>query len=989
VWAGPERHDAGVIHGPNRLQPFAYHELMPFLVKDILVVASAYDSFILEEEGRFSDRLLQQYLELDLAVTPNFEHVPSARAALRLLRQRHFDLVVTTPHIADSTPEKLGADVAARHPDLPVVLLTYDRADRHSQVAGAPPPGVERVFVWTGEPKLLLALVKSVEDRKNVDHDTRRGLVRVIVLVEDSPVFTSSYLPIIYSELLEQVRALLADRVNERERHYRMRARPKILLARTYEEGRELLRSYQRYLLGIICDVRFPRGGQRDDKAGIDFIRALRKKTPDLPVLLQSKEPAHAELARELSVHFADKNSPELLGQLREFMRANLGFGPFIFRTPEGEEVGRAAGIRKMVEVLPTVPANALHYHAERNHFSNWLMARSEFGLAMEVGPRRVSDFPSTEDLRAYLIAVFSEFVEHRQRGLVTDFGRQVGPLPRSFARLGSGSMGGKARGIAFVAHLLADHPLHERYPQLRIGVPRTTVLCTDVFERFCEQGDLRERAAALTTDDEVARLFLSQPLDDELMGDLEALLSEARYPLAVRSSSLLEDSEFHPLAGLYKTVLLANSPASDADRLEQLSRAIRLVYASTCFLCPRTYMEATSQRLEEERMAVIVERLVGRRRGDRFYPDFAGVAQSRNFYPLGALEPEDGIATVALGLGETVVSGGKALRFSPRHPGVLPQMSTTADALRNSQRHFYALDLGDPERAVDLDGAAGLVRLGLEEAEADGALAAVGATYSRDNDRVYDSVFRRGARLVNFAGVLKHGLFPLAPLLDELLAVGREGMGTAVEMEFAAVLAADGQPAEMAVLQLRPLMAQEGAGKVDVDEDDERPRLLAGPALGNGVVGDLRDVVYLHPARLDLAKSRELAQELGRINAKLARAHRPYLLMGPGRWGTADPWLGLPVAWAEVSAARVIVELVPKGSTVESSQGSHFFHNITSLRVGYFCISLDAEGQGADLDWLESLPAEQEVGPIRHVVLPAPLEARIDGRSGRGVVLR
>lgn len=978
-----------MISTPNRLHPFAYHELMPFLVKDILVVASAYDSFILEEEGQFSDRLLQQYLELDLAVTPQLEHVTGARAAFGQLRRRHYDLVVTTPHIADSTPERLGAEIAARYPDLPVVLLTYDRADAHSQGTGPPPAGIDRVFVWTGDPKLLLALVKSVEDRKNADHDTRRGLVRVIILVEDSPTFTSSYLPIIYSELLEQVRSLLADRVNERERHYRMRARPKILLARTFEEGQALFRRYQRSLLGIICDVRFPRRGKLDDKAGLDFIRAVRKKLPDLPVLLQSKEPAHAELARELAVEFADKNSPELLGEVREFMRDHLGFGAFVFRTPEGEEVARAAGIRKLVEVLPAVPDASLRYHAARNHFSNWLMARSEFALALEVAPRRVTDFASTAELRAYVIEVFSEFVEQRQRGLVTDFGRQTGSLPRSFTRIGSGSMGGKARGIAFVAHLLAGHPIHQRYPEVRIGVPRTTVVGTDLFERYCERGDLRERAAEAADDAEVARLFLAVPLDDELMSDLAALLAEARYPLAVRSSSLLEDSEFHPLAGLYKTILLPNSSPSDATRLEQLSRAIRLVYASTFYRGPRTYMEATSQRLEEERMAVIVERLVGRAHGDRFYPDFAGVAQSHNFYALGALTPEDGITTVALGLGETVVSGGKALRFSPRHPGVLPQMTTPKDALRSSQRHFFALDLGDSERIIERDESATLVRLGLDAAEADGTLAAVGATYSADNDRIYDSIFRRGARLVTFAGVLKHGVFPLAPLLDELLAAGEEGMGTAVEMEFAVVLGGDGRPAEMAVVQLRPLMAQEGEGEVDLAAHPGRPRLVAGPALGNGVVRDLADVVYLHPDRVDFARSRELAQELGRFNARLAREHRGYVLMGPGRWGTADPWLGLPVSWAEVSGARVIVELEPEGSAIEASQGSHFFHNITSLRVGYFCIRMGDAAQRVDLDWLESLPAVEEIGPIRHVVLPAPAEARIDGRTGRGVVLR
>jgi DNA-binding NarL/FixJ family response regulator len=973
---------------PRQLQPFAYHELMPYRVQDVLVVASAYDSYILEEEGRFSDRLLREYLELDLAVAPQLDHVTSARDALGQLRRRHYDLVVTTPHISGATPESLGAEISKRFPDLPVVLLTWDRADQRADAAGV--PGVQEVFVWTGDPKLLLAIVKSVEDTLNADHDTRKGLVRVIVLVEDSPAFASSYLPIIYSELLEQVRSLLADRLNERERHYRMRARPKILLARTYEEGLALFRRYRENLLGLICDVRFPRGGELDPDAGIDLIRTVREELPDLPVLLQSRGSGRAAQAEELGVAMADKNSPELLGELREFMRGSLGFGPFVFRNPEGEEVGRVAGIRQMVEVLPEVPGESLLYHAERNHFSNWLMARSEFGLAMEVGPRQASEFASPEEIRSYLIEVFRDFVEQRQRGQVTEFARRGGALPRDFTRIGTGSMGGKGRGIAFVAHMLAGHPIHDKHPGVKIGVPRTAVVCTDWFDRFLARDGLRERAIAAEEDAEIARLFLAQPLEDELMEDLEALLAEARYPLAVRSSSLLEDSEFHPLAGLYKTFLLPNAAPSDKVRLDQLARAVRLVWASTFFSGPRTYMAATSQRLEEERMAVIVERLVGRAHGDRFYPDFAGAAHSRNYYPLGALAPEDGIATVALGLGETVVGGGRALRFSPRHPGVLPQMSTPADALASSQRELWALDLGDPDSSVGLDEAATLVKVDLAAAERDGTLAPVGATYSPDDDRIYDSIYRPGVRIVNFAGVLKHGLFPLAPLLDELLTLGGEGMATPVELEFAALLERGEEQAEMAVVQLRPLTPHGGEVEVELDPSGQaRPRLLWGPALGNGVFRDVRDVVYLHPERCDFADSHRLAHEISRLNARLAREHRGYLLMGPGRWGTADPWLGIPVGWPEVSAARVIVELEVPGSSIESSQGSHFFHNITSLRIGYFCVDLDHPDQRVDFEWLETHPVAAEIGAIRHLVLDAPLEARIDGRCGRGVVLR
>ena len=590
------------------------------------------------------------------------------------------------------------------------------------------------------------------------------------------------------------------------------------------------------------------------------------------------------------------------------------------------------------------MPAESLLFHASRNHVSNWLMARGEFPLAIEVRPKKVSDFADTEELRVYLVEVFADFLEQRQRGQVTDFRGRPDPLRRDFLRLGRGSMGGKARSIAFMAALKAKHKVAERWretwPDVKVIVPRTAVICTDVFDRFCARGNLRERAMEAASDAEVAELFLAQPLDFELTADLASILHEVRYPLAVRSSSLLEDSEYQPLAGLYRTYLLPNCSPSDEVRLEQLSRAVRLVFASTFFRGPRTCMEATSLRIEEEKMAVIVQRLVGRRFGDRFYPHFAGVAQSHNYYPMGHMQPEDGIVTVALGLGHAVVSGGAGLRFSPLHPQVLPQMSSTGDALRNSQRELFALDLGDPDVEVGIDDLGDLLRLDLAAAEADGTLEPVGATYSKDNDRIYDSIHRSGVRLVNFAGVLKHDRFPLAPILGEVLEMGRQGMGTPCELEFAVALGVEeGQPSELALLQLRPLIAQGRDREVDLELAEGRPQLVAGPALGNGVIADLRDVVYVHPQRFSARDTPALAQAVARMNERLANRHRPYLLIGPGRWGTADRWLGVPVGWSQVSAARVIVELAMPGGGVDPSQGTHFFHNITSLRIGYFTL--------------------------------------------------
>ena len=536
---------------------------------------------------------------------------------------------------------------------------------------------------------------------------------------------------------------------------------------------------------------------------------------------------------------------------------------------------------------------------------------------------------------------------------------------------------------------MLVDHPIHEKYPDIKITSPRSAALCTDVFDEFCRHYRLAERAMEAASDEEIAKLFLSVPLDRELMADLESILTRVRYPLAVRSSSLHEDSEVHPLAGLYKTYILPNSSPSLETRLEHLSQAIRLVFASTFFQGPRAYLDAHSMRLQEEKMAVIIQRVVGRRHQDCFYPDFAGVAQSYNFYPFRHLRPEDGIASVCLGLGQTVVEGRRALRFSPLHPQILPQMSKPSDILRNSQREFYALGLAESGAPVKMSESANLLRLDLNAAARDGTLEAVGATYSPDNNAVYDTIYRTGVPIVNFAGVLKHGRFPLASLLLDLLKLGEDGMVTTVEMEFAAALHDGDQKPEMAVVQLRPMGVRGHQAEVDLEDVGQgRTPFLKGAALGNGIIGGIEDVVYIHPDRFDVNRTPELAVEIGRLNARLAKAHRPYMLLGPGRWGTADRWLGVPVAWEQVSGARIIVELEVPHSHIDPSQGAHFFHNITSLHIGYFCLDMGSPEDGVDLDFLETLPPVEERLSARHVRLPEPYSAYLDGRIGRGLVL-
>ncbi len=968
------------------LTPDGYDALSPKRIREVLMAASPYDCFVMEEDGRFADQLLAQYTDLDLAKPPRFHHVTSGKKALARLRAGFFDLALITPHCLDLTPQRLAARIRERRPELPPVMLTYHAAEAQRYAQLPRDQAFAQSFHWTGDPKLLVALVKLVEDQLNVDHDIRKGNVRVIVMVEDTPSDYSAILPELYKELLAQARRLLPETLHERDRQHRMRARPKVLLARNYEEAIHYFRRYRKNLLALICDLRFPRHGELQPTAGADFIKKVRRDLPDLPILLQSRDPGMEHLSEKLKVRFCNKRSPDLAAELAAFLKRDCGFGAFVFKDGDGREVDRAETLYQMCEALRRAPIESLRYHVQRRHIANWLMARGEFKLAEDVKPRNLEALNRDDVLRAFLVEAFERFLARRQRGEVTDFSRQIKLLTRDFTRVGKGSMGGKARGLAFVSHLLSKSEIHHLYPNTRIMAPRATVICTGACDAFCGD-DLRERAMKAANDREAADIFLAQPLDDALSETVEKIVDEIDYPLAVRSSSLLDDAKHQPFAGVYRTIMIPNCSTSKKTRFEQLSRAIRLVMASPFFHPAKSYLENAAQRPDREKMAVLVQRLVGRRHDNLFYPDFAGVAQSLNYYPFGYLKAEDGMANVALGLGKAVVDGEKSLRFSPRHPKVLPQMPSVEAALANTQTEFYGLDLSRSEAMPDLTEEANIVRCGLDRAEEDGVLDSLGATYSPENHMIYDTIYRKGVRLVNFAGVLKHDRYPLAELLVRMLAMLEEGMGAPVELEFAVCLPRNGQPAEFAALELRPLVGVSLDMKVSLNGLDGDQALIDAKGMGHGVIGDIRDIIYILPEKLNLAHSRQIAGEIERLNHLMKKKKRPYLLMGPGRWGSADPWLGVPVTWSQVSAAKTIVEIELPHTGVEASQGSHFFHNLTSEKVGYLCVNPRKKDHRLDLDWLEALPFSDEAWGVRHARLAEPIEARIDGRIGRGVV--
>jgi CheY-like chemotaxis protein len=975
----------------------SFQDLMRRRIRDVLLVSSQYDSFIFEEGGTLHELIHHEYSDLSQTHSPEFTRVSGGDEVLALLAgERPIDLIITTPHIEDLHPLQLVKKLRERGTAIPVVLLAFDNRELADLLAHPQASLFSGIFVWEGDFRIISAIIKQLEDRMNVGHDTGTGGVQSIILIEDSIRFYSSFLPLIYTEILKQSQRLIPEGVNPSHKFLRMRARPKILLCTKYEEAWRYFEELEEQVLGVISDVDFQREGRQDPEAGIEFARRVKRRLSDIPVLLQSNLPANEAKALEVGALFVLKDSPFLLQEVRRFIERYFGFGDFVFRMPGGEEVGRATDLKSLEEALHSVPDESLRYHGERNHFSRWLKARTEFYLAHRLRPRKVSDYTSIGELREDLISSLRAYRRMQQRGLVTDFQQQTFDPQTSFARIGGGSLGGKARGLGFLGKLLTEGDFRYRDRGVEIMIPAGVVLGTDVFDQFVEENDLRIVAMGDADDAEIAGRFLSAPrFPVEILRQLEDFLGLVREPLAVRSSSLLEDSQYQPFAGVYETYMIPNAHRDPAIRLRELLDAIKRVYASTFSRRAKDYIRVTSYRLEEEKMAVIVQKMVGGRHGGRFYPNFAGVARSYNFYPSPPQKSSDGIVSVALGLGKTVVEGGASVRFCPKFPGHLQHYSSADDALANHQHEFFALDM---EAAPA--GAAGAGRIPedvsirkypLSVAEEDGTLVYVGSTYSAQNDAVYDGISRSGTRLVTFAPVLKNKLLPLADILNDLLAATSEGVGTAVEMEFAVNMDVPaGEPVEFGFLQLRPLVVSREFEELQtISVEPERVLCRSEEVLGNGIIDTIGDIVYVDHDLFERSHSLQVAQEVGYFNAKLLSEQRPYLLIGMGRWGTVDPWLGIPVQWDQVGGARAIIESGFKDIVVAPSQGSHFFQNLTAFMIGYFTVN-PAIGQGSiDWGWLSRQQPSESRAYTKHLRLSAPLIVRMNGHEGKGMIIR
>jgi Pyruvate phosphate dikinase, AMP/ATP-binding domain len=978
-----------IVDAEDRFEGF--ETLMPFKVQNILLVSSLYDSFILREDGRLNELLIDESLDLNLQQIPGITHVSSCAEAAALSRsQPQFNLIVTNLAVGDMDAAQLAREVKQAGLDVPVVVLAYDYRAIKNFVARNPVTEIERVFLWQGNARILISIVKYIEDKRNVLHDTRAMGVPVLLVVEDNIRYYSSFLPVIYTELIKQSRRVIQEGLNVAHKLVRMQARPRILLSTNFEDAARLVQEYRNYLFGVVSDVEFPLEGKLSPEAGFELARMVKSLVPDAPVVLQTSRAEFRPRAHAEGYSFLRKRSPTLLKDLREILTEQFGFGDFVFRLPDASEVGRAKDMNELEEQLQTVPAESIVFHSQSNHFSHWLMARTEFALAAKLRPRKVTDFASPEHLRRDLIESIHEYRREQSEVLIGDFRADTfQPSESSFLRIGSGSLGGKARGLAFVRHLLRKSRMTRRFPGVRISVPPAVVLATGVFDQFIAENNLFDFALHCEDDSEIQRTFLAAPLSTLLNEDLRSFLAEVTHPLAVRSSSLLEDSQYQPFTGVYETFMLGNQQANPEDRLTALSEAIRRVYASTFSRHARAYVRATPYRLEEEKMAVILQQVVGTPHGQRFYPDFSGVVRSHNFYPVPPMAFEDGIAAVALGLGRAVVDGGKCLTFCPRYPQNLVQFSSVEDILTNSQSEFWALALDGASEG--LPGHWHERRFGLDAAESDGTLLAVASTYSKDNHAVYDGVSRPGARIVTFAPMLKHGTFPLAEILDDLVRAGEDALGNPVEIEFAVRLPEQaGQAAEFGFLQIRPLtLARDGE---DLALDDVRPEQLicrSSKVLGNGCIEDLHDVIVVDSQRFERSRSQEVATAVARFNRLLNEENRPYLLIGVGRWGSTEPWLGIPVEWDEISGARVIVEAGFRDFRVTPSQGSHFFQNLTAFQIGYFTVNPDAGEGSVDWQWLTEQPAVEEQGCVRHLQFAEPIRVVMNSRTSQGAIFK
>lgn len=977
------------------LKDTAFNNLMQRRIFNILLIATPYDAFMLEEDGRVEEQVYNEYVSLNLSSPPRFTKVANYEEAYEALGTAPYDLIIAMPGVDVSETFREAVRIDEFYPDIPFVVLTPFSKEVRRRIANEDLRGVDYVFSWLGNVDLILAIIKLIEDKMNADNDILEVGVQAILFVEDSIRFYSSILPYLFKFLLKQSKAFATEALNQHEAMLRMRGRSKVLVARDYEEACALIDKYGQNIIGLITDARFPREGVKDPEAGHKVARYLYHVNPHAPVIMESSEAENKKLAEEAGYIFLDKNSKTLPIDLRKAVSTQLGFGDFIVRVPKtGEEVMRIRNLKELQKRVFDIPTDLLHYYSTDNSISRWLYSRALFPIADALKNHVFIDLEDEASVRKLIFECIVRYRRMKNRGVVAVFHKDAYDNYSNFARIGQGSMGGKGRGLAFVDQIIKRNPVCDNFDGVQITIPHTLVICTDIFDEFMDTNDLYPIALSDAPDSEILRRFLEARLPDSVRSDIEAFSEVVGRPLAVRSSSLLEDSHYQPFAGIYSTYMVPYMDDSEA-RLNMIADAVKAVYASVFFADSKAYMNATSNVIDQEKMAVILQEMAGSDHGGIYYPSFSGVGRSLNYYPVGDEKTEEGVVELAAGLGEYIVDGGKALRFSPAHPGKTLQTSTVELALRDTQTSLYGL----PNKAVSksdfrTDDSFNIVKLSVADAFKSGSLTYAVSTYDANDHVLRDTSFGPGRKVVTFANILKNDYIPLARIADFMLSTGQYEMGRPVEIEFAGNIYAkpdaQGRKATIYWLQIRPIVdKKEMLDDSITDVDDADLIMRSETALGHGVMDNVKYVAYVKPEAFDTLRTREIAEQVGVLNEKMSAEGLPYILVGPGRWGTSDPALGIPVRWAQISGARLIVESAMPGFRIEPSQGTHFFQNLTSFGTGYFTIDPDGGNGYLDMEYLNNLPAEEETEFLRVVKFEEPLTIAINGRKSKGVVMK
>ncbi|MEI6575195.1 MAG: PEP/pyruvate-binding domain-containing protein [Bacteroidota bacterium] len=968
----------------NNIDRDVYHDLMLFKVKDILLIANLYDAYSIEKEGRFSEYVLGEYYTLSLTSVPRITGASSLEEAREELMTRHFDMVIIMMGVDKNQPLEISQKIKEEYPYIPLYLLFNNNSDV-ALIREIPNKftSIDKSFVWNGDSRIFFAMIKHLEDKINAENDTRLGLVRIILLVEDSAIFYSRYLPMLYNIVLEQTKRIIDDvSTDELYRVLRLRARPKILMATNYEEAINIFERYKDYMLCLITDMKFDKDSKLDSFAGMKLIQYIRSQVNDLPTIIQSSDSSNAQRAYELHSSFIDKNSDTLSQDFRSFIQHFLGFGNFIYRDKEGSQIAVAKTLKEFENQLRTIPDDSLLFHARKNHFSLWLMARGEIQAAKILNPSKVTDFHNANEIRSHLIQVIQTFRNEQNRGKVIPFEESLITDASNILSLSSGSMGGKGRGLAFVNSLIYHYDFSQQLPEINICAPKTSIIGTDEFDYFMERNHIQEKIMDVSDYDEIKKIFIEGKLTDGVMRKLKAILKLIKNPIAIRSSGMFEDSLMQPFAGIFETYLLPNCHTDLAVRLEQAAAAIKLVYASIFSQMARGYIEAINYKLEEEKMAVVIQEVVGNRFGDCYYPHISGVAQSYNYYPFAHMKPEEGFAVTAVGLGKYVVEGDRAYRFAPSYPSL--EINSPKDQFKNSQVEFIAVDLTKQEFNLLEGEMAGLVQLDIDVAEQHGNLRHCASVYDAENNRIVPGITHAGPRIVNFCNILKYNYIPLAKTIEVVLDVVKEAMGCPVEIEFAVDLNRDAKNrASFYLLQIKPLIGSVQDYTVNLEEiPREDMVLLSEKGMGNGLIDGIDDVIYCDPATFDKSCTLEMVSEIEKLNKQMMKDGRKYILIGPGRWGTRDRWIGIPVNWPQISQAKVIIETNLEDFPLDASSGSHFFHNVTSMNVGYFSVQQGIHNNFIAWDVLAAQPLVKQSKFFRHIRFPKPLTVKMDGKK-------